>query len=104
VIKLTESHSLVEIEALRAQLEDAGIQCLIKNQYASSLAGEVPFAEVFPELWLVQDEDLSQARELLDQWKDQDVQGHRWTCKNCGEGHGAQYTECWKCGATRDQP
>lgn len=104
VIKLMESQSLIEIESLRAQLEDAGISCFIKNQHASTLAGEVPFAEVFPELWLTRDEDFSQAKELLALWKDVSTHGHGWTCDNCKEKHSAQYTECWRCRAVRDQP
>lgn len=104
MIKLTESQSLIEIESLRAQLEDAGIPCFIKNQHASTLAGEVPFAEVFPELWLARDDDFSHAKELLASWKDGSAYGHGWTCSRCKEHHTAQYTECWKCGAARDQP
>ena len=28
----------------------------------------------------------------------------RWTCAHCGENLEGQFTECWKCGATRPQP
>lgn len=48
--KVLVSQNLVEIEVLKERLEQAGIPCTIKNQRSSSLAGEVPFAEVFPEL------------------------------------------------------
>ncbi len=58
MVKLLVSHSLVEIESLKNRLEQAGIACFVKNQYASNLAGEVPFAEVFPELWVVNEEDV----------------------------------------------
>ena len=104
MVKVMVSQSLVEIEALKARLEEVGIPCLVKNQYTSSLAGEVPFAEVFPELWVTRDEDVSRAKELLQQWRDaESAPGPAWTCRQCGERHDSQYTECWKCGAGRDQ-
>ena len=103
MVKIMVSQSLVEIEALKARLEEAGISCLVKNQYTSSLAGEVPFAEVFPELWVTQDGDVSRAKELLQQWREGEANGSAWTCHKCGEHHGSQYTDCWKCGAARDQ-
>ena len=42
------SQILVEAESLKEILEQAEISCTVKNQQGSSLAGEVPFAEVFP--------------------------------------------------------
>ena len=64
--KVFVSQSLVEVEMRKECLEQAGIRCMIKNQRSSSLAGEIPFTEVFPELW-VQDEDYDRARRLLEE-------------------------------------
>lgn len=47
-------------------LEQADIRCMITNQRSSSLVGEIPFTEVFPELW-VQDEGYDRARRLLEE-------------------------------------
>ncbi|MFZ5877273.1 MAG: DUF2007 domain-containing protein [Nitrospirota bacterium] len=105
MVKLMVSQSLVEIEAIRSRLEDEGISCFIKNQHTSTLAGEVPFVEVFPELWLTRDDDLPKAQEVLGLWKNAGgARAPDWTCASCGERHGDQYTECWQCGAARDQP
>ncbi len=65
--KVFVSQNLVEIEMLKERLERAGIPCTIKNQYSSSLSGEVPFTEVFPELWVVRDIDNDQALELIEE-------------------------------------
>ncbi len=48
MLKIFVSQILVEVESLKEILEQAGIPCTVKNQQGSSLAGEVPFAEVFP--------------------------------------------------------
>lgn len=55
--KVFVSQNLIEVEMRKERLEQAGIRCMIKNQRSSSLAGEIPFTEVFPELWVIQGED-----------------------------------------------
>lgn len=100
MVKIWVSQNLVEIESLKSRLEQAGISCIVKNQFTSTLAGEVPFAEVFPELWIVNEQDLEQAKDLLAQWRTgRETIGATWVCGTCGEQHGPQFTHCWKCGA-----
>ncbi|NIO09310.1 MAG: hypothetical protein GTO40_15380, partial [Deltaproteobacteria bacterium] len=57
------------VETRKEVLEQAGILCTVKNQQGPSLAREVPFAEVFPELWVIRDEDYPQAKDLLENWE-----------------------------------
>ena len=95
--KVFVSQSLIEVEMRKERLEQAGIRCMIKNQRSSSLAGEIPFTEVFPKLW-VQDEDYDRARRLLEEGlvllpSNQDM----WTCSGCGKCHESQFGTCWKC-------
>jgi hypothetical protein len=59
------SQHLFEVEMCKERLEQAGISSLIKNQRTTGLAGEIPFTEVFPELWVVQDEEYDRARRFL---------------------------------------
>jgi rubrerythrin len=102
MVKILVSQSLIEIESLKSRLEQAGISCMVKNQYTATLAGEVPFAEVFPELWVENERDVEQAKELLAQWRTgRETIGTVWVCRTCGEEHGSQFTHCWKCGAAR---
>lgn len=96
------SQHLFEVEMRKERLEQAGIQCMIKNQRSSGLAGEIPFTEVFPELWVVQDEEYDRARRLLDDGlvalpSNQDG----WVCQGCDERHESQFAICWKCGLER---
>lgn len=100
--KVFVSQNLVEIEVLKERLEQAGIPCTIKNQRSSSLAGEVPFAEVFPELWVVRDADNDQALELIEEQSASDIPSQdSWACAACGEHHDGQFGTCWKCGRER---
>ena len=101
MLKLFVSPLLMEVESLKEILEQENILCTIKNQQGSSLAGEVPFAEVFPELW-VNDEDFPTAQEFLEHWRQaQPTETTSWTCPKCGEALEKDFTACWKCGGDR---
>ena len=100
--KLFISSILVEVELFKEVLEQEGILCMIKNQQGSALAGEVPFAEVFPELWVINDNDYSDAQEILENWEQvQHTTATDWTCSNCQETLEGDFTTCWKCGEDR---
>jgi len=78
-------------------LEAAGIRVLVRNQYLSSAMGELPPAECEAQIWVLEDADLARAEEIL-RWKP--PPGPDWTCE-CGETLGAQFSQCWRCGAWR---
>ena len=102
MLKLYVSNSLIEVETRKEILDQEGILSMIKNQRGSSLAGEVPFAEVFPELWVINDEDYPKAKEVLDNWSKLSPEASsNWTCSGCGEQHTGEFTTCWKCGGER---
>ncbi len=100
--KIFVSPMLVEVESLKEILEQEGIPCMIKNQQGSSLAGEVPFAEVFPELWVINNKDYPHAQEFLENWQNaQPTETTDWICSTCGEALEGDFTTCWKCGEVR---
>ncbi len=100
--KLYISQSLVDVESRKELLDQAEIPCLIKNQRSAMLGGEIPFVEVFPELWVLQDEDFERAETLLKDWeKAQPLETTSWTCASCGEIHQKEFTTCWKCNQER---
>lgn len=92
----------MDVESRKELLDQAGIPCLIKNQRSSGLGGEVPFAEVFPELWVLNDEDEAKAQEIFLDWETaKPLKNTEWTCSNCGETLEGKFTSCWKCGQER---
>ena len=78
-------------------LEAAGIRVLVRNQYLSSAMGELPPAECQAELWVLEDHDSEKANQILSM---NPPAAPDWTCA-CGEILGAQFTQCWRCGALR---
>jgi len=93
---------LHEIHHLKNLLQSAGIRCHIRNEALSTLAGEVPFAEVAMRLELEHESDRARAEALLREMKTRARSAaETWTCPRCGERLEAQFTACWNCGAER---
>ena len=63
--KVYEDKDMTMVSYYRALLEDEGIPTLVKNEYAQLAMGEVPFTQVYPELWVDNDIDYSAAVELI---------------------------------------
>ena len=96
--KLTTSPSLVTINHYKNLLESEGIACRIKNEHLGSIVGEMPFVEVWPELWVINDLDVDRARQLIDEDITAESPGTTWKCKRCGEENEGQFGACWNCG------
>jgi len=85
---------------LQTILESEGIRTELRNTGSAGLAGEVPYTQVYPELWVVENHDESRAREIIRDYREKDAAtptGPAWICKNCGESVDGIFTECWNC-------
>ena len=101
MINVFDNFDFSRVGQMQSLLESHGIKTFIKNQYASSVMGEVPFVEVVPELYVLAKEDLQRARELLQlDLPDQDP-AEDWVCPECGIDVEGNFTRCWKCGTGR---
>jgi hypothetical protein len=96
--RLYASESLAEIGHLRNLLRQAGIECIVRNEQLSGGLGEIPFLECLPELWVLDDEALPEARRLLEQ-QQETVSAAAWQCAACGRPNEGQFAACWNCGA-----
>ena len=100
---LYSSLNLLEIHHLKNLLEAEGIRCQIKNELLSQLAGEVPFTECAPQLWLLDERDLDRARRVVSDFGRSAAAAPPWQCPVCGEALEGQFSACWHCGALRPQ-
>ena len=83
-------------------LNTAGIPTDLRNAGAAGLAGEVPYTQVYPELWILNNSDEERARAIIKDYREKDAAtpvGPDWKCVNCGESVEGQFAECWNCGA-----
>jgi rubrerythrin len=96
--KIFESSDSMRVGHYQSMLESDGIQTFVKNLNQSSLMGEIPFAEVYPELWIVNDDDHEQALRLLQSYE-QPAAGNAedWICPKCGEQVPKELNQCWSC-------
>jgi hypothetical protein len=96
--KLFESRDSVLVGQYQSMLESDGIRTFVKNLNQSSLMGEIPFAEVYPELWVLDDEQEAEALRLLESYQHSTTANTAdWTCANCGETVPKELGQCWKC-------
>jgi hypothetical protein len=65
VIKVYENFDFSRVGQMQSLLESHGIGTFIRNQYGSSVMGEVPFVEVVPQLYVLRERDVDRAIELL---------------------------------------
>ena len=100
---LYSSLNLHEIYHLKNLLEAEGIRCHIKNELLSRLAGEIPFTECAPQLWLQDERDLERALRTVSDFGRAASAGPPWQCPNCGETLEDQFSACWHCGTQRPQ-
>ena len=80
------------------------IRCVTRNLDLSSAAGELPPIDCWPELWVVHDEELAEAKAILKKTlAPLESVKKSWRCRDCGEIIEGQFSECWKCGRSREQ-
>lgn len=97
--KVTSSSSIVTINHYKNLLKSEGIDAFLRNEHLGSIVGEIPFLEVWPELWVKNDLDYDRALQLIDTENllaESPAEG--WRCKNCGEDNEGQFAACWSCG------
>lgn len=86
---------------LRERLQQEGIAVLLRNDELFAAMGEIPFVELRPELWVIDDEVLPRAQHLLEAWQ-QELPGTLWIRPGCGERLEGQFGACWQCGRERE--
>lgn len=104
MIKVFEDFDLTRVGHFQSVLTAAGIRTLLKNQFMSSVMGEIPFVEVLPELWVLDERDLPRARELIaDLVARPSGEQPDWTCDSCGTQVASEFSHCWNCGRGQDE-
>jgi len=101
LIKVFEHFEFSRVGQVQSLLESEGIRTFIRNEYSSSVVGELPFVEVVPQLYVLEAKDLPRAMELLKLDLPVENAGENWTCPDCGIDVEGNFSRCWQCGAAR---
>ena len=91
--------SLLQVAHARNVHITAGNRCELRNQYLAGALGDLPMMETWPQLF-VEDGDERYALGALAGAATAAV-GLPWTCRECSEASEPQFTECWRCGASK---
>ena len=101
--KLTSADSIITINHYKNILISEGIPAFLKNEHLGSIIGEMPFQEVWPELWVENDLDYDRALQLIDTTTIIDESpAATWRCRYCGEENEGQFSACWSCEKPQD--
>ena len=95
----THPNSIVVAQA-RSAMELAGIDCALRNEYASGAIGELAPIDAWPELWVTKDRDFERATLLLEK-SHATIQEDDWKCEQCGSVSPATFELCWQCASER---
>ena len=98
--KVFSSENRLIVFNLKNVLQDAGIPCVVENEFSSGGVGDLSPFETWPELWVVNDKDEARALEVLARVKNEDEAD--WFCARCGERNPGSFHGCWNCGAPRE--
>lgn len=99
MILVFEDFDFSRVGQMQSLLESHGISTFIRNQFGSSVMGEVPFVEVVPQLFVLKQKDVGRAREILRSNLAAEEEAADWTCPECGAEVGGQFSHCWQCGS-----
>jgi len=91
------SEDRIYLYHLKNILKAQGIECVVKNDRLSSLAGEIPVTTVWPELWVTDSMQTILAEEIIAEARKPSIEEGKWVCKHCGEEHSVRFTDCWNC-------
>ena len=103
MIKVFENFDFSRVGQMQSLLESHGIKTFIKNQYGSSVMGEVPFVEVVPQLYILEVRDLVRAKDLLLLDLPAGETDEDWVCPECGVDVEGNFVNCWKCGLKKTE-
>ncbi|MGJ8670948.1 MAG: DUF2007 domain-containing protein [Oceanococcus sp.] len=105
LIVVYSAPSLPTVAWLHERLSDAGIRCMIRNEFLSAGAGELPPHETWPSLCLFDDKDEARAKQMVAELSDTSQYDNLpdWECLNCGASNGAILGFCWQCQAADNQ-
>jgi len=104
MIKIFEDFDIALVGHYQSILESNGIDTFMKNRFGTGGTGELPFVEVVPQLWVLNDADEKRARTLISELNEpgEKTPGEDWVCPECGTVLDAAFTHCWKCSSDPD--
>ena len=97
--RLVQAPNLAIATLWADMLSQQGFDATVQRAYASSIAGEIPPDQALPEVWVLDDSRLDEARRALHALRH--TPHRHWMCQHCHETVDGPFEQCWNCGAMR---
>ena len=95
-----------EAHLVKGVLEARGIRAEVRGEALWGTRGEIPLTpDTLPTVWVLDNRQAPEAVSIVEEYSSaapvsgREAQG--WRCPACGEPVESQFSECWKCGASR---
>lgn len=89
--------NIVVVHSVKNILANNDIESYVKNDDISAMGARNGIANIFQELWILNDADYDRARELIAAEVDNPASEEPWLCAGCGEENEGSFEICWKC-------
>lgn len=103
--KIYTHPELAMVQLAKNELQNRGIDSVIRGEHLASVAGGGASFDAWVELWVVDDARLQEAAQAIQETFEHTAEeaGKPWTCPNCGETIEPQFAVCWNCGHKRPE-
>ncbi|MGS2719624.1 putative signal transducing protein [Paraglaciecola aestuariivivens] len=98
MLKVYSHNSRFMVFQVKQLLDDKGIPCFVKNEFAIGAMGELSPMDVLPEVWINDPEWLPQAQACVQAFSVQQGSNSTWLCSQCQEQNAGNFELCWQCG------
>jgi len=96
--KIFTSEDRCMVWLVKDSLQQSGIDCVIRNQYAAGGSGDLSPHDSWPEVWLIHDTDSPAAMQILQERFESPEVKPDWLCRHCNESNAGSFDFCWNCG------
>ena len=91
-------HDRFMVFQIKQLLEERGIPCFVKNEFAIGAMGELSPMDIMPEVWINDPEWLPKATQFIGEFTAQQSSTDVWECTKCHEKNAGNFELCWQCG------
>lgn len=98
MLKIYSNEDRFLVWQVKQALEDNGIPCFIKNEFASGAIGELAPFDAWPEVWLSDEEWKPRADKIIAALEPRTDRQQVWHCHHCDETNDGAFELCWQCG------
>jgi hypothetical protein len=93
--------NIMLIHSAKNILEQNNIETVFKNEFSATNGANLGINNIFQELWVVNDADYLNAREIIEREIVNPVPRTAWVCPQCKEENAGSFDFCWNCQTAR---